>query len=230
MVFNSLHFVAFFAVVYPLYRVLPHRAQNWMLLAASYYFYAAWDWRFLGLLIGSTVVDFCVARYLDADGRRSGRRRVRARAQPGVQPRHARVLQVLQLLRREPRRAARRSSAGTPTSITLNVILPMGISFYTFMTVSYVIDVYRREIPAERNLIDFALFVAYFPHLVAGPDPARVAAPAADRAARGRSRASRSLDGLWLVGWGCFQKMFVADNLAPHLSTRCSARCLGRGG
>ncbi len=58
MVFTSLHFVAFFVVVYALYRVLPHRAQNWMLLAASYYFYASWDWRFLSLLIGSTVVDF----------------------------------------------------------------------------------------------------------------------------------------------------------------------------
>ena len=57
MVFNSLHFVGFFLVVYALYRVLPHRAQNWLLLAPSYYFYAAWDWRFLGLLVGSTVVD-----------------------------------------------------------------------------------------------------------------------------------------------------------------------------
>src|SRR4030095_5587205 len=58
MVFTSLHFVAFFAVVYALYRVLPHRAQNVMLLGASYYFYGSWDWRFLSLLIGSTVIDF----------------------------------------------------------------------------------------------------------------------------------------------------------------------------
>ena len=58
MVFNSLHFVWFFLVVYATYRLLPHRAQNWLLLVASYYFYAAWDWRFLGLLIASTLVDF----------------------------------------------------------------------------------------------------------------------------------------------------------------------------
>src|SRR5713101_6369924 len=64
MVFTSLHFVGFFLVVYALYRVLPHRAQNWMLVAASYYFYAAWDWRFLGLLVGSTVVDYSMARYI----------------------------------------------------------------------------------------------------------------------------------------------------------------------
>jgi D-alanyl-lipoteichoic acid acyltransferase DltB (MBOAT superfamily) len=66
VVFNSLHFVVFFAVVYAVYRVLPHRAQNLMLLAASYYFYAAWDWRFLGLLIAQTVLDFTVARLIHA--------------------------------------------------------------------------------------------------------------------------------------------------------------------
>ena len=66
MVFNSLQFVVFFVVVYALYRLLPHRAQNWMLVGASYYFYAAWDWRFLSLLVGSTVVDFFVGRYLGA--------------------------------------------------------------------------------------------------------------------------------------------------------------------
>ena len=65
MVFNSLHFVWFFVVVYALYRLLPHRAQNWLLLVASYYFYAAWDWRFLGLLIASTLVDYTVRRVLD---------------------------------------------------------------------------------------------------------------------------------------------------------------------
>ena len=74
MVFNSLHFVAFFLVVYPLYRVLPHRAQNVLLILASYYFYAAWDWRYLGLLVGSTVVDYLVGRYL---GRTSAPRRRR---------------------------------------------------------------------------------------------------------------------------------------------------------
>src|SRR6266849_4237168 len=64
MVFTSLHFVGFFLVVYALYRVLPHRAQNWMLVGASYYFYAAWDWRFLTLLVGSTIVDYSMARYI----------------------------------------------------------------------------------------------------------------------------------------------------------------------
>ena len=75
MVFTSLHFVVFFVVVYALYRVLPHRGQNWMLLGASYYFYGSWDWRFLSLLIGSTVVDYLVGRYL---GREQDPRRRKA--------------------------------------------------------------------------------------------------------------------------------------------------------
>ena len=75
--------------------------------------------------------------------------------------------------------------------VTLRVLLPVGISFYTFVTMSYVIDVYRREIPPTRDLLDFAVFVAFFPHLVAGPDSARVDAAAADRAPRHDHAASR---------------------------------------
>ena len=74
MVFTSLDFVLFFAVVYAVYRVLPHRPQNWFLLAASYYFYGSWDWRFLSLLLGSTVVDFFVGRYLGRETAQGKRR------------------------------------------------------------------------------------------------------------------------------------------------------------
>ena len=94
------------------------------------------------------------------------------------------------------------------------MILPIGISFYTFMTISYVIDVYRREIQPAKSLIDFALFVAYFPHLVAGPI-LRASKLLPQISSRDASRpARRSREGLWLIGWGLFQKMFVADNLA----------------
>src|SRR4051794_27257332 len=74
MVFNSLHFLWFFVVVYAAYRVLPHRAQNWLLLVASYYFYASWDWRFLGLLIASTLVDFSCALAIDRTQSTAARR------------------------------------------------------------------------------------------------------------------------------------------------------------
>jgi D-alanyl-lipoteichoic acid acyltransferase DltB (MBOAT superfamily) len=212
MVFTSLHFVAFFAVVYPLYRVLPHRAQNVMLLIASYYFYAAWDWRFLSLLIGSTVVDFLVGRYLGGD--HAPRRR-----------RHALILSlvynfgVLAVFKyfnffEESLIALAGWFGWTLDGVTLNVILPMGISFYTFMTVSYVIDVYRREIAPTTHLLDFALFVAYFPHLVAGPIlRASLLLPQIEQPRT--ITAEQNREGLWLIGWGCFQKMFLADNLAP---------------
>jgi D-alanyl-lipoteichoic acid acyltransferase DltB (MBOAT superfamily) len=216
MVFTSLHFVAFFAVVYLVYRVLPHRPQNWMLLAASYYFYGSWDWRFLSLLLGSTIVDFFVGRYLGRE----------------TNPRRRKLALILSLVFNlgmlgffkyfeffEQSLVALGSWFGWRFDpLTLDVILPIGISFYTFMTISYVIDVYRREIEPTTSLLDFALFVAYFPHLVAGPIlRASLLLPQIERP-RLITR-EHLTGGLWLIGWGCFQKMYVADNLAPLVDT-----------
>jgi alginate O-acetyltransferase complex protein AlgI len=212
MVFTSLHFVAFFAVVYALYRVLPHRGQNWLLVIASYYFYAVWDWRFLSLLIGSTVVDFAVSHAI-------------ARADDPRRRKHLLWLSLLfnfgmlgffKYFNFFADSLARVFDAlgWHLDPVTIHVILPIGISFYTFMTVSYVIDVYRREIPPAESLLDFAVFVAFFPHLVAGPIlRASLLLP---QISRPRHIASYQIvAGLWLIGWGVFQKMFVADNLAP---------------
>ncbi|MSO50616.1 MAG: MBOAT family protein [Acidobacteria bacterium] len=211
MVFTSLQFAAFFVVVYTVYRVLPHRGQNWWLLGASYYFYAAWDWRFLSLLIGSTLVDFAVAHAI---------------ARAPDQQRRKRLLWIslafnfgmlgffkyfnffAQSL------AALAASAGWHLDpITLHVILPIGISFYTFMTVSYVVDVYRGTIRPVSSLLEFAVFVAYFPHLVAGPI-LRASLLLPQIARRRLISPQHITDGLWLMAWGLFQKVFVADNLA----------------
>ena len=216
MVFNSLQFVEFFLVVYAIYRLLPHRAQNWMLVAASYVFYAAWDWRFLGLLIGSTIVDFFVGRYL---GRTDA-------------PRPRRLALIASLVFNlgmlgffkyfnffaDSLRSTFALFGWQLDFVTVNVLLPIGISFYTFMTISYVIDVYRRDIEPTSNFIDFALFVAYFPHLVAGPIlRASLLLP---QIARPRTVSKgQVIEGLWLTGWGYFQKMFVADNLARLVDT-----------
>jgi alginate O-acetyltransferase complex protein AlgI len=211
MVFNSLEFVVFFAVVYALYRVLPHRAQNWLLLVASYYFYAAWDWRFLSLLIGSTVVDYSVARYLGRPHDAAHRRRV-------LWISIAFNLGVLGFFKYygffAENFAALLESAGLGVSLpALHVILPIGISFYTFMTLSYVIDVYRREIAPTRDLLDFAVFVAFFPHLVAGPI-LRASSLLPQIAHPRRATREQMSDGAWLVGWGLVKKVLVADNLA----------------
>jgi len=216
MVFNSLPFVGFFLVVYALYRLLPHRAQNVMLVGASYYFYAAWDWRFLGLLIGSTVVDFFLARYISRidDPRR------RRLALIGSLTFNLGMLGFFKYFNFFA--ASFVTVAGYvgwhPDFITLHVLLPIGISFYTFMTISYVIDVYRREIEPSRHFVDFALFVAYFPHLVAGPIlRASLLLP---QIARPRAITRTQIrEGLWLIAWGYFQKMFVADTLAELVNT-----------
>ncbi len=214
MTFNSLHFVAFFLVVYGLYRVLPHNAQNWLLLVASYYFYAAWDWRFLGLLAGSTIVDFFCARYIhrqDAVPRRRAALVVSLSFNLGM-------LGVFKYFNffADNLRALFAVVGWHMDPVTLRVILPIGISFYTFITMSYVIDVYRRQMEPTRNLRDFAVFVAYFPHLVAGPI-LRASVLLPQVVSRRRITREQVVEGLWLIGYGYFKKVFVADNLG-HLA------------
>jgi alginate O-acetyltransferase complex protein AlgI len=211
MVFNSLHFVWFFVLVYALYRMLPHRAQNWLLLVASYYFYASWDWRFLGLLIASTLVDFSCALALDRT-RSPATRRTLLWVSLGFNLTLLGFFKYFNFFA-DNLHAVFGSLGWQLDFVTLRVLLPVGISFYTFVTMSYVIDVYRREIPATRNLLDFAVFVAYFPHLVAGP--ILRASKLLPQIALPRTITREQMrDGLWLIAWGFFQKMFVADNLA----------------
>jgi alginate O-acetyltransferase complex protein AlgI len=211
MVFNSLHFVWFFILVYAAYRVLPHRAQNWLLLVASYYFYASWDWRFLGLLIASTVVDFSCGLALERS--RSPRaRRALLCASLGFNLTLLGFFKYFNFFA-DNLHAIFGSLGWQVDFVTLRVLLPIGISFYTFVTMSYVIDVYRREIPATRNLLDFAVFVAYFPHLVAGPI-LRASRLLPQIAMPRTVTRDQMRDGLWLIAWGFFQKIFVADNLA----------------
>ncbi len=211
MVFNSLQFVWFFLVVYALYRVLPHRAQNWLLLIASYYFYAAWDWRFLGLLIGSTLVDFTCGLLL-------GRTESHARRRAILCLSLGFNLAMLGFFKyfnffADNLHAMFGALGWRLDFVTVRVLLPVGISFYTFVTMSYVIDVYRREIEPARNLVDFGVFVAYFPHLVAGPI-LRASRLLTQIDAPRRIGREQMHDGAWLIAWGFFQKIFVADNLA----------------
>ena len=219
MVFNSLHFIWFFLVVYALYRVLPHRGQNWLLLVASYYFYAAWDYRFVALLAASTLVDYSCGLVL---GRMTDQRRRRLVMWLSIGFNLA-MLGFFKYFNffADNLHALFAAIGWQLDFVTLRVLLPIGISFYTFVTMSYVIDVYRKEIEPTRNLVDFAVFVAYFPHLVAGPI-LRATALLPQIAGARRITAAQVGDGLWLIAWGFFQKIFVADNLAP-IATRVFA-------
>jgi alginate O-acetyltransferase complex protein AlgI len=214
MVFNSFHFVVFFVVVYALYRSVPHRQQNWLLLVASYYFYGSWDWRFLGLLGAQTLVDYFVARYI-------ARETVQARRKLALVASLSFNLTMLGFFKyfnffADSLQVLLRGVGFEADYVTLNIVLPVGISFYTFITMSYVIDVYRRDIEPSRSLRDFALFVSYFPHLVAGPILRADALLPQIQWPR-TIRATQIREGLWLILWGCFKKIFVADNLA-HLA------------
>jgi len=220
MVFTSLHFVAFFVVVYALYRALPHRAQNWLLLLASYYFYAAWDWRFLGLLVASTLVSFYSARVIAGS-------EIRARRRAALLVSLACNVAMLGFFKyfnffAENLHALFALFGFTLDVVTLRILLPIGISFYTFIAIGYVVDVYRRQLEPVQSLRDFAVFLGYFPQLLAGPIMrARVLVP--QIAQPRRITRDQVVEGLWLIGYGFFKKVYVADNLSHLVNSSFSA-------
>jgi D-alanyl-lipoteichoic acid acyltransferase DltB (MBOAT superfamily) len=216
VLFNSYLFWAFYALVLLLYQLFGrrYRWQNALLLAASYVFYGCWDWRFLSLLWLSTIVDYFVGRTLARmnDDRPRLRRAVlfvSLSANLGLLA----VFKYYGFFVGEFNELL--TSVGVTTSLpVLNVLLPVGISFYTFQTMSYTVDVYRDRTKAARSLFDFALFVAFFPQLVAGPIERADKLLRQIGAPRVRS-ADAFASGLYLVLSGLFKKMFIADNLAP---------------
>jgi alginate O-acetyltransferase complex protein AlgI len=212
MLFNSWQFAAFFLIVYAIYVCLSnHRYQNLLLLVASYYFYAAWDWRFLALLLGSTLLDYVCALRID----RSENPRVRRAFLV------ASVIGNLSLLGFfkycDFFLGSLEALAGrlglSPGALRLGIVLPVGISFYTFQEMSYTIDVYRREIRATRSLLDFATFVAFFPHMVAGPIM-RAALLLRQLMAPRQITMDLLTTGFWLILWGLWKKVVIADNVA----------------
>jgi D-alanyl-lipoteichoic acid acyltransferase DltB (MBOAT superfamily) len=226
MYFNSLHFVAFFVVVLGLAGLLRKRvcARNVFLLIASYYFYACWDWRFLSLILISTLVDyFCGlamnAQQVDPD-RPPPRTRRRKLILLASLVTNLGLLGFFKYFDFFATSAARLlTNLGLRAdAATLDIILPVGISFYTFQTLSYTIDVYRGKITTERNLLNFAVFVAFFPQLVAGPiERASHLLPQMSRPSR--ITWERLCTGFYLICWGMIKKVVLADNIARVVDT-----------
>lgn len=217
MLFNSSIFFAFLAIVLFLYYgFLKFRAlQTWILLGASYVFYGFWDWRFLALILGSTVVDYLVAQRIQDSVDAKARRRwlwVSMAANLGVLSFFkyfnffaTSATDLLLLLGMQP------------SPMTLEIILPVGISFYTFQTMSYTIDVYRGKMPATRSFRDFALFVAFFPQLVAGPiERASHFIPQIE--AKRKLSLTQLEEAIYLIVYGYFLKVFLADNLGVQVN------------
>ncbi len=218
MNFDSVGFFFFLLIVYLSYIILGTSTrfglnrQNFLLLIASYFFYACWDWRVLILLLLTTINDYVVALKIEAASNPMHRKRWLLLS-IGIN------LSVLFVFKHFSfffdSFSAMLSMFGVHTThTTLKILLPAGISFYTFQSLSYSIDVYRAEIQACRSFRTFALFISFFPQLVAGPiTRAKYLLPQFEKA---RSITWEHINtGTYLICWGIFQKVFVADNLAP---------------
>lgn len=213
MLFNSFEFLIFFPIVTLVYFVIPQRVRYLWLLAASYYFYMSWNPQYALLIAASTVFTWVSALVMERLGGAGGRKKSWV-----LWGCILFNLAILFFFKYYAFAAGNVEALGRLVGLELHVpafdvLLPVGISFYTFQALGYVIDVYRGELKGERNLLRYALFISFFPQLVAGPiersrnlmhqmhephyfDPKRVR------------------DGLLLMGWGFFEKLVLADRIA----------------
>ena len=213
MIFTQAVFFVFFAFVFVAHWLLrENKERKWLLLVASYFFYGSWDWRFLGLIAISTLVDY-VAGLQIAGADSKSRRKAWLIASIAVNLGFLGFFKYFHFF----------VDSGTGflnlfgldlEPMRLPIVLPVGISFYTFQSLSYSIDVFRREMEPRRNLLDFALFVAFFPQLVAGPIVRAIEfLPQLDVKRRLADVEFRPALVLFLIGF--IKKSCVADRLAP---------------
>ena len=209
MLFFESTFIMGFVLLYGTYIFLRDKYRNHFILLMSYFFYGTWDWRFLSLLLISTFIDYLVSNLMgtSSDAKRKKLLYVSIFANIGMLG----IFKYYDFFAGSF--ASLAGEVGFDVSpVFLNFVLPAGISFYTFQTLSYTIDVYRKTCEAEKNPVNFAAYVAFFPQLIAGP---------IERANDLLVQFSRSrvitiegfVIGLRLFMWGVFKKLFIADNL-----------------
>lgn len=212
MLFNSLEFVLFLIIVYFTYWKLTHKYQNIFLLFCSYFFYGWWDWRFLGLIIISSVVDYIAGIKISSTEKKSHRKLFLLLSIftnlgiLGLFKYFNFFVDSLQNLF---------TSIGIPSSSlgTLNIILPVGISFYTFQTMSYTFEVYQGKVKSTRDIVQFFCYVSFFPQLVAGPIE-RAINLLGQFAKEREFNMEYATDGCRQMLWGFFKKIVIADSLA----------------
>ena len=214
MLFNSLSFFVFVPVVFILYWFVTNKslkAQNILLLAASYFFYACWDYRFLFLLMFSTLLDYYTGLKMQDAAVERGKK-FWFWLSVIVNVGFLAVFKYYNFF--ADSFAELLSHTGLKINVwTINVILPVGISFYTFHGLSYVIDIYKNRIKPERNFVDYAVFVSFFPLLVAGPiERATHLLPQVKQ--QRTFDYAKAIDGLRQILWGLFKKVVIADNCA----------------
>ena len=214
MIFNSFTFLAFFIVFFILYFLLRHRvkSQNVLLLVGSYIFYGWWDFRFLSLIIFSTLIDFWVGNKISAAITKKRKRKLLFMSM-SINLGLLIVFKYFNFFMDSLYYSLNKLGYTIENQFILNIILPVGISFYTFQTLSYSIDIYRGKIKPAESLVSFAAFVGYFPQLVAGPiERASNLLPQIENI---RKITIRDISiGCRLALWGFFKKVVIADSLA----------------
>tara|TARA_B110000483_G_scaffold35003_2_gene42727 strand:- start:1341 stop:2777 length:1437 start_codon:yes stop_codon:yes gene_type:complete len=216
MLFNSLDFAIFLPIVFALYWLLDRfnvRYQNVLIVAASYFFYGWWDWRFLSLILFSTIVDYTVGNGLKNTEDKLKRKMLLWTSIVGN-------LGFLGFFKYynfflDNFIEAFSFFGGEFSSQSLSIILPVGISFYTFQTLSYTIDVYKKNLEPTKDFISFAAFVSFFPQLVAGPIE-RATNLLPQFYDKRKFDYSKAVDGLRQILWGLFKKVVIADNCAEY--------------
>ena len=216
MLFNSIDFAVFLPIVFILYWFLFKsnlKLQNLLIVVSSYVFYGWWDWRFLSLIVFSTAVDYTVGQYLRNE---ENQLRLKVLLWTSILVN----LGFLCLFKYYNffivNFTAAFSFFGSEISASsLDIILPVGISFYTFQTLSYTIDVYKQKLEPTKDIIAFSAFVSFFPQLVAGPiERATNLLPQFYK--ERKFDYSRAVDGMRQILWGLFKKIVIADNCAQY--------------
>lgn len=219
MLFNSINFAIFLPIVFMLYWFATNKSlkyQNILLLVSSYFFYACWDWRFLFLLVFSTVLDYYTGIKM-SDSKNQKVKNFWFWLSVSINLGFLGFFKYYNFFAE--------SFAGAISNLglqvnpwTLKVILPVGISFYTFHGLSYVIDIYKGRIKAEKDFIDYSVFVSFFPLLVAGPIERATHLLPQIKKKRGFNYGN-AVDGLRQILWGLFKKIVIADNCAQFANT-----------
>ena len=216
MLFNSVEFGFFLPIVFILYWFVLKRnlkLQNSFLLLASYFFYGWWDWRFLSLIAFSSLIDYLVGLGLDKQEKKS-KRKLLLTISIIVNLGFLGVFKYYNFFAQSLVDAF--TLLGQPLKLSsLKIVLPVGISFYTFQTLSYSIDVYRGKLKPTKNAIAFFSFVSFFPQLVAGPIERATNLLPQFYKKRAFNNA-KAVDGLQQILWGLFKKIVIADNAAIY--------------
>ena len=221
MLFNSFEFLLFFPAATLVYFAIPHRVRYVWLLVCSYFFYMCWNAAYALLLFASTLITYLSGLAIDAYRRQGdGQSDLRARGMVAIS--FTLNLAILVVFKYtgfivDSLNAATVRFSEAFVLPRVGILLPVGISFYIFQALSYTVDVYRGDVEIERNLLRYAVFVAFFPQLVAGPieRSSRLLGQFYERKRFDYERMSR---GLMIMLWGYFQKMVIADRLAVFVS------------